>query len=62
MIHELKVGRDGKIRKVVVEYQNYEEKTKRRVPRGTREIVVIHPVGELGLLRELNEIANSISS
>ena len=62
MIHELKVGRDGKIRKVVVEYQNYEEKTKRRVPRGTREIVVINPVGELGLIRELNEIADPISS
>ena len=54
MISELKVGRDLKIRQIVIEYQNFNEKTKRCTIRGTREVVVIHPVGELGLIRELN--------
>ena len=56
----LKQSRDGKIRQVEVEYQNHNEKVKRRTNRGIREIVVIHPESELGLLRELNAIAASL--
>ena len=59
MISDLKVSRDGKIRELEVEYQNYSEKVKRRTTRGTREVVVIHPVGELGLIRQLNLAALS---
>ena len=58
---DLKVSRDLKIRQVEIEYQNVNEGTKRRTTRGVREIVVIHPVDELGLVRELNPLADSIS-
>ena len=58
MICDVKKSRDGKIRQVEVEYQNYMEKVKRRTNRGTREIVVIHPHDELGLVRELNILAS----
>ena len=53
----LERSRDGKIRQVEIEYQNFAENVKRRTTRGTREIVVIHPLDELGLIRELNVIA-----
>ena len=61
MVCDLKVSRDLKIRQVEIEYQNVNEGTKRRTTRGVREIVVIHPVDELGLVRELNRLADSIS-
>ena len=61
IITDIKVSRDGKIRQVEVEYQNYSEKSKRRTNRGTREVVVIHPVEELGLLRELNARSENTS-
>ena len=51
-------GRDGLIRAVDVEYQNVGENTKRRTKRGVRELVVIHPVDEIGISRELYELAN----
>ena len=54
IITDIKVSRVGKICQVEVEYQNYSEKSKRPTNRGTREVVVIHPVEELGLLRQLN--------
>ena len=57
IIIDVKVSRDGKVRQIEVEYQNHIEKTKRRTIRGTREVVVIHPVGELGLVRELNALS-----
>ena len=57
MICDMKRSRDGKIRELEIEYQNYSENVKRRTTRGTREIVVIHPLGELGLVRELNIMA-----
>ena len=56
VISDLKVSRDGKIRQVEVEYQNFFESVKRRTTRGTRELVVIHPIDELGLVRELNQL------
>ena len=61
IVCDLKVSRDLKIRQVEIEYQNVNEGTKRRTSRGVREIVVIHPVDELGLVRELNRLADSIS-
>ena len=61
IITDIKVSRDGKIHQVEEEYQNYSEKSKRRTNRGTREVVVIHPVEELGLLRELNAWSENTS-
>ena len=59
IIVDLKTSRDGKIRQLEIEYQNHTEKVKRRTTRGTREIVVIHPVDELGLVRQLNNISKN---
>ena len=53
------VGRDGKVREVDIEYQNHNESVKRRTLRGTRDIVVIHPVDEIGIELELGAIAKS---
>ena len=50
---------DGLIRTVVVDYQNHDEEFRRNTERGVRDIVVIHPVDELGISRELHDIANS---
>ena len=54
-------GRDGVVRVVDVEYQNHHEKVKRQTRRGVRDLIVIHPIGELGILRELNDLAKSWS-
>ena len=60
VITDLKASRDGKIRQVEIEYQNHNEQVKRKTNRGTREICVIHPFEELGLIRELNILATSL--
>ena len=51
------VSRDGLVRSVDVEYQNPSESTKRVTNRGVRELVVIHPYDELGLSKELYDLA-----
>ena len=61
IICDVKKSRDGKIRQVDIEYQNHTEKTKRVTNRGTRDIVVIHPVGEIGIIRELNILSGNLS-
>ena len=52
-------SKDGHIRSVEVEYQNHNENTKRSTKRGVRELVIIHHVDELGISRELHDLANS---
>ena len=61
IISEVNIGRDGKIRQITVQYQNPSENVKRYTIRGTRDIVVIHPHNELGLIRELNVLAASLT-
>ena len=46
-----------KIRSVEVEYQNPGQNSKRRTTRGVRELVVVHPVDELSLSKELGDLA-----
>lgn len=62
IISDLKVGRDQKIRQIGLQYQNVNEKTKRHTTRGTREVVVIHHVDEIGLVRELNLLSANLAS
>ena len=50
-------GKDGKIRKVEVEYQNPTEDCKRSTVRGVRDLIIVHPVDELGLSKELFDLA-----
>ena len=58
IITDCKVSRDGKIRQIEVEYHNSNENVKRRTNRGVRDVVVIHPVDELGIIRELNSLSH----
>ena len=60
IIRNVKLSRDDKIRQIELEYQTFTENTKRVTNRGTREIVVIHHVDELGLNRELNIISANL--
>ena len=61
MIHEVKRGRDGKVRKVVVKYRNHNENIDRFTNRAVREIVVIHPVDETSVLTELNDMQTFVN-
>ena len=58
IVKELEASKDEKIRKVVVEYVNSSEDVRRQTRRSVRELVVIHPIDELGIVRELGEIAS----
>jgi hypothetical protein len=51
-------SKDGRIRKVEVEYVNHSEDSRRTTPRHVRDLIVIHPVDELGLSKELSNLAN----
>ena len=62
IISDLKISRDQKIREIEIECKNVGEKSKRRTTRGTREVVIIHPVNELGLVRELNILSANLPS
>ena len=62
MISDVKASRDGKIRQLEIVYQNSNERTKRFTSRGTREVVIIHHIDELGLIRELNILATNANS
>ena len=61
MISDVKASRDGRIRQLEIVYQNSNENTKRFTSRGTREVVIIHHLDELGLIRELNVLAANAS-
>ena len=52
--------KDGLIRTVLVEYQNHGENVKRTTKRSVRDLVVIHPMEELGIMKELHDFASSI--
>ena len=53
-------SRDGLVRSVEVQYQNSNENTKRFTKRGVRDIIVVHPVDELGISAELDELAKNL--
>ena len=53
-------SRDGIIRSVKVEYQNHKENTKRQTKRGVRELIVIHQIDEIGISKELHDLANTV--
>ena len=53
-------SKDGLIRSVEVQYQNFNENVKRSSKRGVRDIIVIHPVDELGISAELDDLAKNL--
>ncbi len=59
IIKVLYTGKDGLVRTVGVEYQNASEETKRSTKRGVREIIVIHPVDEVSISKELYDLAHN---
>ena len=59
IVKSVNPSKDGRIRKVEVEYQNSSEDVKRTTVRGVRDLIVIHPVDELGLSKQLFDLAIS---
>ena len=59
MVSCVVTGRDGIVGVAEIEYQNHTEKVKRTTKRCVRDIVIIHPVDELGLSKELDDLAMS---
>ena len=57
MIVDVFAGKDGKIRTVNVRYRNSTEKTNRITRRSVRKLIMIHPVEELSLLKEIHAIS-----
>jgi len=53
------VSRDGLVRVAEIKYQNCGENVKRTTKRGVRDLVVIHPIDEIGISKELHELANT---
>ena len=62
IVTTLYTSNDGLIRSVDVTYQNHTENVKRVTKRGVRELVVIHPVEELGISKELHDLATRNNS
>ena len=58
MISKLHPSKDNIVRKVDIEYQNFNEGVKRTTHRGVREIVSIHPIDELDIYEELYDLFN----
>jgi hypothetical protein len=59
IVVSLHKDKDGLVRTVEIEYQNHNENVKRITKRGVREIVVIHPVEELGISKELYQLSSN---
>ena len=56
IVSGLKKGRDGLIRKVLVEYKNHNENVRRTTERGVRDLVIISSVDELDIYESLNQL------
>ena len=52
------ISRDGVVRVVEIEYQNHGENVTRTTIRGVRDLVIIHTIDEIGISRELHDLAN----
>ena len=59
IVSEIKPSKDGHIRRVVVQYQNQNETTKRTTERGVRDLVIISPVEELDIYEHLSQLYDS---
>ena len=56
IVSEVDNNDDGLVRKVKVEYQNFNEGVKRVTQRCARELVIIHPIDELDIYERLHEL------
>ena len=48
-------SRDNITRTVKIEYRNHSENIKRCTRRGVHDLIIIHPIEEIGILKELEE-------
>ena len=46
MVNDVKIGDDGHVRKVTLQYQNDNESVKRETCRSVRNLILIHPVDD----------------
>ena len=53
IIKDTTTDKDGVIRRVVVTYQNHTESTKRDNNRASRDLVVIHSIDDLDIMKDL---------
>ena len=58
IIKNIEMGQDDRIRIAVVRYRNHNETFDRETRRAVRQLVIIHPVDELDIHKELAEIAH----
>ncbi|XP_066931129.1 uncharacterized protein [Clytia hemisphaerica] len=58
IVKSINKGRDGKIRDVIVQYQNSTEKVKRETHRSVRSLVLIRGVDEIDLMKQLDNSKN----
>ena len=56
IVSKIHPGKDGKNRKVEVEYQNSNEGVKRKTHRGSRDLVIVYPVDELDIYERLHDL------
>ena len=56
IVSKVQPGKDGRVRKVEVEYRNFNEGVSRKTQRTVRELVIIHPVDELDIYERLHEM------
>ena len=57
MVKAVNRSTDGLVRSVVIKYRNASENVDRETNRAIRQLVLIHPIEELGILQEVGEMA-----
>ena len=57
MIKSVEAGTDNRIRVAVVKYRNHNENIDRETRRPVRQLVMIHPIDELDIHKELADMA-----
>ena len=59
LVREVHPSSDGLIRSVDVDHQNHHKNVKRTTKCGVRNLIVIHPVDEIGISQELSEVCDN---
>lgn len=62
IVESVSRGKDNLVRKAIIKYRNNNEKSFRTTNRSVRELIVIHPVDELNIISEINEVSLSIDA
>ena len=60
IIKSIKLGNDSKVRHAIVQYRNHNENVSRETSRSVRDLVLIHSVDDLDLMKEIGEMARNV--